>query len=93
MKVFTFNELDKLPKLEHIMFTSTAGFEQMFSNSVSRIGGLKMLNSMPLTDASIRGAEYDLWKAYANAWTEGTESDRFAISKICRAYPRLIQSM
>lgn len=75
------------------MFTTTLGFEQMFSNSVSRIGQLKILNSMPLTDASRRGAEYDLWKAYANAWTEGTESDRFALSKLCRAYPRLIRSL
>lgn len=74
------------------MFTSVSGFEQMFSNSVSRIGQLKMLNSMPLTDAARRGAEYDLWKAHANAWTESTESDRFALSKQCRAYPRLIMS-
>lgn len=81
-----------MPSLEHLMFSAPKGFEDMFSNSVSRMDKLKIINSMAITAASRRGAEYDLWKVHAVEWTKGDDSERAVLSKRCRAYPRLVKS-
>lgn len=90
----TFNELDKLPKLENLFVTvnPASGYEAMFSDCVARIGQLKMLNKVLITAADRRGAEYDIWKKYGHEWTMGNDVQRKQLTHQCRVYPNLVAS-
>lgn len=64
----------------------------MFSNAVSRISALKVINNVAITNACRRGAEYDLWKSNGLEWTNATETERQVLAVRCRAYPKFIIS-
>lgn len=92
--VATFNELDKLSKLQHLFVTVNPlmGYESMFSNCVARIGQLQMLNKMSVTAPDRRGAEYDIWKQYGREWTMGNDMEKAELALRCRVYPHLVAS-
>lgn len=71
----------------------TIGYESVFSNCVSRISQLLWINSTPVTSSCRRGAEYDVWKALGQEWTNATDAERLTLAIRCRAYPRLIESI
>lgn len=92
----TFNELDKLPSLKHLMVTVNPriGFEETFTNAIAHIKQLDVLNKKTITPAERRGAEYDIWKKFSSDWikTRDDPDGRLAFMKTCRAYASLVQS-
>lgn len=91
----TFNELDKLPSLKHLMVTVNPriGFEETFTNAIAHIKQLDVLNKKTITPAERRGAEYDIWKKFSSDWikTRDDPDGRLAFMKTCRAYASLVK--
>lgn len=96
-EVGTFNELDKLPKLTRLSKTPhlKSNFEEMLTKAVAFIGGLEVVNKVRVTDEERRGAEYEIWKKYANEWMEMSSKSLASLNdfyKEHRSYSKLIKS-
>lgn len=96
-EVNTFNELDKLSKLTRLSKTPhlKSNFEEMLTKAVAFIGDLEVVNKVRITDEERRGAEYEIWKKYANEWMEASAKSMTALNdfyKQHRSYAKLIKS-
>ncbi|XP_017149966.1 tubulin-specific chaperone E [Drosophila miranda] len=91
-----FNELDKLPKLNHLSKTPhlKSNFDEMVSKAVGCIAGLQFINKAKVTAGERRGAEYDIWKKYSLEWMQATQQGADALREFCRkhrTYPYLVK--
>uniref|UniRef100_A0A182K3L1 Tubulin-specific chaperone E n=1 Tax=Anopheles christyi TaxID=43041 RepID=A0A182K3L1_9DIPT len=93
----TFNELDKLARLEHVTVDPdpTVSYEETVARIVGSIGGLRMFNRSKISEKLRRDSECDMWKLYANQWAEvrNDAQQLKAFFKSHRMYPRVMERL
>ncbi|XP_058459908.1 tubulin-specific chaperone E [Malaya genurostris] len=93
----TFNELDKLKKLEHLTMDpdSSVSYEETVARVVGSIKGLKTFNRSGISEKLRRDSECDMWKMFAVQWclVRNDAQHLKAFFKAHRMYPRILERL
>lgn len=66
----------------------------MFSKAVATITNLQVINKICINREERRGAEYDIWKKYANDWVKACKSTETLreFNRKHRSYANIVKS-